>query len=56
MLSPIIKILLTKISVPFFIASLGALVITIPLNFVMNKFWAFKSKPKKDEENENQTC
>ncbi len=55
-LSPIIKILLTKISVPFFIASLGALVITIPLNFVMNKFWAFKSKPKKDEENENQTC
>lgn len=55
-LSPIIKILLAKISVPFFIASLGALVITIPLNFVMNKFWAFKSKPTKDEENENQTC
>lgn len=55
-LSPIIKILLTKISVPFFIASLGALIITIPLNFVMNKFWAFKSKPTKDEENENQTC
>ena len=55
-LSPIIKILLTKISVPFFIASLGALGITIPLNFVMNKFWAFKSKPTKDEENENQTC
>lgn len=55
-LSPIIKILLTKISVPFFIASLGALVITIPLNFVMNKFWAFISKPTKDEKNENQTC
>ena len=55
-LSPIIKILLTKISVPFFVASLGALVITIPLNFVMNKFWAFKSKPTKDEKNENQTC
>ena len=55
-LSPIIKILLTKISVPFFIASLGALVITIPLNFVLNKFWAFKSKPTKDEENEHQTC
>ena len=55
-LSPIIKILLTKIIDPFFIASLGALVITIPLNFVMNKFWAFKSKPTKDEKNENQTC
>ena len=55
-LSPIIKILLTKISVPFFVASLGALVITIPRNFVMNKFWAFKSKPTKDEKNENQTC
>ena len=55
-LSPIIKILLTKISVPFFIASLGALVITIPLNFVMNKYSAFKSKPTKDEENEYQTC
>lgn len=55
-LSPIIKILLTKINVPFFIASLGALVITIPLNFIMNKFWAFKSKPTKDEENEDKTC
>ena len=55
-LSPIIKILLTKISVPCFIASLGALVITIPLNLVMNKLWAFKSKPTKDEKNENQTC
>lgn len=55
-LSPIIKILLTKISVPFFIASLGALVITIPLNFVMNKFWAFKSKPTKDEKDEDKTC
>lgn len=55
-ISPIIKIFLTKISVPFFIASFGALIITIPLNFVMNKFWAFKSKSTKDEPNEDKTC
>lgn len=40
-LSPIIKILLTKISVPFFIASLGALVITIPLNFCHEQILGF---------------
>lgn len=55
-LSPVIKILLSKIEIPFFIASLGALIITIPLNFVMNKFWAFKSKTTKDENNEDTTC
>ena len=32
------------------------IVITIPLNFVMNKFWAFKSKPTKDEKDEDKTC
>ena len=36
--------------------SLGALVITIPLNFIMNKFWAFRAKKTEDEINENQTC
>ena len=55
-ISPIIKILLDRISVPYFIASLGALVITIPLNFIMNKFWAFRAKNTEDEINENQTC
>ena len=55
-ISPIIKILLDRIGVPYFIASLGALVITIPLNFIMNKFWAFRAKNTEDEINENQTC
>ena len=29
--------------VPYYLASLGSLVVTIPLNFVLNKFWAFKA-------------
>ena len=46
-LSPIIKVALKNIGIPYYIASLGSLVITIPLNFIMNKFWAF-AKRKED--------
>lgn len=46
-ISPIIKVALNKIGIPYYIASLGSLVITIPLNFIMNKFWAF-AKGKED--------
>lgn len=42
-LSPALKILLSNWGIPYWAASLASLIITIPLNFVMNKLWAFKS-------------
>ena len=48
-LSPIIKVLLSNVGVPYYIASLGSLVITIPLNFVLNKFWAFNNKKEENK-------
>lgn len=41
-LSPAIKMFLVNRGVPYYIASLATLIVSIPLNFVMNKFWAFK--------------
>jgi len=43
-LSPVMKIFLVNWGVPFYLASLATLVVTIPLNFVLNKFWAFAKK------------
>lgn len=34
-----------------YIAPVITLVISVPINFVMNKFWAYKQKDKKPEEN-----
>lgn len=44
LLAPALKILLGNWGVPYWAASLGSLVVTIPLNFVLNKFWAFRKK------------
>ncbi|MBQ6528411.1 MAG: GtrA family protein [Clostridia bacterium] len=41
-LSPAIKIWLSGMGVPYYLASILSLVVTIPLNFVLNKFWAFR--------------
>lgn len=43
-LAPLLKIWLTGLSVPYWLASLGTLIITIPLNFLLNKFWAYREK------------
>ena len=40
-ISPIIKLLLASIGLPYWMASLCALCLMVPLNFLMNKFWAF---------------
>ena len=32
------------LGIPHYIATLMNLVVTIPLNFVLNKFWAYKQK------------
>lgn len=51
LLAPYIKIWLTGMHVPYWVASLATLIVTIPLNFLMNKFWAFgeRSVIKTDE-------
>ena len=43
-LSPLIKLGLGRLGVPFWAASISTLIVTIPLNFVLNKFWAFAKK------------
>lgn len=43
-LGPALKLLLTGWGVPYYLGSLLTLVLTIPLNFVMNKFWAYRRK------------
>ena len=36
------------IGIPHYIATLMNLVVTIPLNFILNKFWAYKEKGKSE--------
>lgn len=43
-LAPLMKMWLSGLGVPYWIASLVTLIVTIPLNFVMNKLWAFRSR------------
>lgn len=37
------------LGIPHYIATLMNLVVTIPVNFILNKFWAYKGKGKKEE-------
>ena len=37
------------LGIPHYIATLMNLVVTIPLNFILNKFWAYKEKGKIEE-------
>lgn len=41
-ISPLMKMWLSGMGVPYWSASLGSLVVTIPMNFIMNKLWAFR--------------
>ena len=43
-ISPIVKVLLTNMGIIYAISSFASLIITIPINFLLNKFWAFKAK------------
>ena len=42
-ISPLFKLWLGGMMVPFWGSSLLALIITVPLNFLLNKFWAFRA-------------
>ncbi len=43
-ISPVVKVLLTNMGIIYAISSFASLIITIPVNFLLNKFWAFKAK------------
>lgn len=45
LLAPVIKVYLSGLGIPYWIASLSSLIVTIPLNFWLNKCWAFQEKP-----------
>ena len=51
-LSPAVKLWLVSLTAPYWLASIVALVFNIPLNFLMNKFWAFGEK-KREKSTEN---
>ncbi len=42
LISPVLKITIHDLGIPFWAASLFTLIVTVPLNFVINKFWAFR--------------
>ena len=46
-LSPAIKVYLNGQGVPYWASAMLSLLITVPLNFVLNKFWAFARKDGK---------
>ena len=43
---------LSGLGVPYWFASLAPLVVTVPLNFFMNKLWVFRKKKHVPEEND----
>ncbi len=43
-LGPVLKVWLTGLSLPYWLASLLTLIVTVPLNFLLNKFWAFRKQ------------
>ena len=48
LLAPAIKIYLNRGGLPYWAASLLSLAVTIPLNFILNKLWAFQITTRKD--------
>lgn len=45
-LSPILKILLCKTGMSYWLAGIITIAIMVPLNFIINKVWAFRNKEK----------
>lgn len=41
-ISPALKLILSGVGVYYWLSALVSLIVTIPLNFIMNKLWAFK--------------
>ena len=45
-LAPILKVWIHERGVAYWLASLLTLVVTVPLNFLLNKLWAFRRREK----------
>lgn len=43
-LAPLLKLWMGGFGIPYWAASLLSLIVTIPLNFILNKFWAFSGR------------
>lgn len=43
LIGPVLKLWLNGRGMQYWLSSIACLVVTIPLNFVMNKFWAFRA-------------
>ena len=43
-LAPLLKVLVHEAGVAYWLASLLTLAVTVPLNFILNKLWAFRKK------------
>ena len=43
-LAPVMKVWLQSLGLPYWVVSPITLIVTIPLNFLMNKFWAFAGR------------
>lgn len=43
-LAPVLRLWMGSLGIPYWAASLLSLIVTIPLNFLMNKFWAFAGR------------
>lgn len=51
LIAPLLKMWLTdSMAVPFWLTSLSTLIITIPLNFLLNKFWAYGERKTRKED------
>lgn len=48
LLSPLLKMWMESMGIKYYISSLVSLIVAVPLNFLMNKFWAFKTKSKNE--------
>lgn len=47
LLAPVLKIWIHEAGVAYWLASLLTLFVTVPLNFIINKLWAFRKRGKK---------
>lgn len=54
-LAPALKIYLEKQGIPYWACSLLALFVTIPLNFILNKMWAFSKKEPRPAQQREQS-
>ena len=52
--SILLEIECNKIGIPLYIASLMNLIITVPLNFLMNRYWTFRNKINKTDKELNE--